>query len=145
MWILWNKSVCKYLHTLLNGKWECDLFLFMRIWGNNYSNMQCWLSSNHILIIIRSYDVPHVHESQSDGMDHQWFQKYYPYGYNKNDFSLRYITVIHIYSLVREYDHVDHTKRNLIVNENVNCSFSWGYVAKTTVICSIDKVLNASS
>ena len=36
--------------------------------------MQYWLSSNHVLIIIPSYDVCHVHESQSDGMDHQWFQ-----------------------------------------------------------------------
>ena len=55
------------------------------------------------------------------------------------------ISLLYIYSLAREYDHFDHTKRNLIVNENVTCSFSWGYVAKTTVICSIDKVLNASS
>ena len=36
--------------------------------------MQYWLSSNHVLIIIPSYDVHHVHESQSDGMDHQWSQ-----------------------------------------------------------------------
>ena len=101
MWILWNKPVCKYLDTLLNGKWECDLFLFMRIWCNNYSNMQYWLSSNRILIIIPSYDVHNVHESQSDGMDHQWFQKYYHYWYNKNDFSLHYITVIYIFFGVR--------------------------------------------
>ena len=74
MWILWNKSACKYLHTLLNDYWECDLFLFMRIWCSNYRNMQYWLSSNHVLIIIQSYDVYHVHESQSDCMDHQWFQ-----------------------------------------------------------------------
>ena len=36
--------------------------------------MHYWLSSNHVLIIILSYDVHHVHESQSDGMDHQWSQ-----------------------------------------------------------------------
>ena len=36
--------------------------------------MQYWLSSNHVLIIIQSYDVYHVHESQSDGIDQQWFQ-----------------------------------------------------------------------
>ena len=74
MWILWNKSDRKYLHTLLNDCWECDLFLFMRIWCSNYRNMQYWLSSNHVLIIIPSYDVYHVHQRQSDGMDHQWFQ-----------------------------------------------------------------------
>ena len=74
MWILWNKSGGKYLHTLLNGKWGCDLFLVMRIWCSKYRNMQYWLSSNHVLIIIPSYDVHHVHESQSDGMDHQWSQ-----------------------------------------------------------------------
>ena len=71
MWILWNKSACKYLHTLLNDWWECDLFHFMGILCSNYRNM---LSSSHILIIIPSYDVHHVHQSQSDGMDHQWFQ-----------------------------------------------------------------------
>ena len=71
MWILWNKSACKYLHTLLNDWWECDLFHFMGILCSNYRNM---LSSSHILIIIPSYDVYHVHQSQSDGMDHQWFQ-----------------------------------------------------------------------
>ena len=74
MWILWNQSVCKCLHTLLNGSWECDLFLFMWIWCSNYRNMQYWLSSNHVLIIIPSYDVHHVQESQSDCMGHQWFQ-----------------------------------------------------------------------
>ena len=46
----------------------------MRIWYSNYRNLQYWLSSNHVLIIIQSYDVHHVHESQSDGMDHQWFR-----------------------------------------------------------------------
>ena len=50
------------------------MFLLMRIWCSNYRNMQYWLSSYHVLIIIPSYDVHHVHESQSDGMDHQWFQ-----------------------------------------------------------------------
>ena len=74
MWILWNKSACKYLHTLLNDYWECDLFLFMRIWSSNYRNIQYWLSSNHVLIIFASYDIHHDQESQSDGMDHQWFQ-----------------------------------------------------------------------
>ena len=74
MWILWNKSVSKYLHTLLNDYWECDLFLFMEIWCSNYRNMQYSLSSNPVLIIIPSYDVHHDQESQSDGMDHQWFQ-----------------------------------------------------------------------
>ena len=34
------------------------------------------------------------------------------------------ISLLYIYSLAREYDHFDHTKRNLIVNENVTCSFS---------------------
>ena len=34
------------------------------------------------------------------------------------------ISLLHIYSLVPEHDHFDHTKRNLIVNENVTCSFS---------------------
>ena len=34
------------------------------------------------------------------------------------------ISLLYMYSLVREYDHFDHTKRNLIVNENVTCSFS---------------------
>ena len=34
------------------------------------------------------------------------------------------ISLLYIYSLVREYDHFDDTKRNLIVNENVTCSFS---------------------
>ena len=74
MWILWNKSVSKYLHSFPNGKWECDLFLFMRIWCCNYRIMHYWLSSNHVLTIILSYDVHHVHESQSDDMDHQWSQ-----------------------------------------------------------------------
>ena len=74
MLILWNKSGRKYLHSLLNGEWECDLFFFMRIWCSTYRSMQYWLSSNHVLIIIPSYDVHHVHESQSDGMGHQWFQ-----------------------------------------------------------------------
>ena len=36
--------------------------------------MQYWLGSNDVLIIILCYDVHHVHDSQSDGMDHQWFQ-----------------------------------------------------------------------
>ena len=34
------------------------------------------------------------------------------------------ISLLYIYSLAREYDFFDHTKRNLIVNENVTCSFS---------------------
>ena len=46
----------------------------MRIWCCNYRIMHYWLSSNHVLIIILSYDVHHVHESQSDDMDHQWSQ-----------------------------------------------------------------------
>ena len=50
------------------------MFLFMRMQCSNYRNMQYWLSSNHIFIINPSYDVHHVHESQLDGMDHQWFQ-----------------------------------------------------------------------
>ena len=33
----------------------------------------------------------------------------------------------------------------LNVNENVTCSFSWGYGAVTTVICSIDQGLITSS
>ena len=44
--------------------------------------------------------------------------KYYPYRFNKNDFSLYYITLYlllsfksMIYSLVRERDHFNHTKR----------------------------------
>ena len=86
MWILWKKSDCKYLHSLLNGEWECHLFFFMRIWCSNYSNMQYWLSSNHILIIIPSYDDHHVHESQS-------FKSL-------------------IYSLVQERNHFNHTKKN---------------------------------
>ena len=47
---------------------------FLKIWCSKYHNMQYWLSSNHVLIIIPSYDVHHVHESQSNGMDHQWSQ-----------------------------------------------------------------------
>ena len=79
MWILWNKSERKYLHTLLHDYWECDLFLFMRIWYSNYRNMQYWLSSNDVLIILPSYDVHHDQEFQNTilighGMDHQWFQ-----------------------------------------------------------------------
>ena len=35
--------------------------------------MQYWLSANHVFIIIPSYDIHHVHESQSDGMGHEWF------------------------------------------------------------------------
>ena len=50
------------------------MFLFMRIWCSNYRSMQYWLSSNDVLIIIPSYDVHHVQESQSDCMGHQWFQ-----------------------------------------------------------------------
>ena len=73
MRILWNKSARKYLHALLNDYWECDLFLFMGIWCSNYRNLQYWLTSNHFLIIL-SHDVYHVHQSQSDTMDHQWFQ-----------------------------------------------------------------------
>ena len=78
MWILWNKSACKYRHTLLNDWWECDLFHFVGILCSNYRNMQYWLSSNDVLIIIPSYDVPHVHDSHSDGMDHEWFQNTIP-------------------------------------------------------------------
>ena len=59
-------------YLMINENVTCSLS--MRIWCSNYSYMQYWLSSNHILIIIPSYDVHHVHESQSDGMDHQWFQ-----------------------------------------------------------------------
>ena len=60
------------LYLMINDNVTCSLS--MRIWCSNYSNMQYWLSSNHVLIMIPSYDVHHVHESQSDGMDHQWFQ-----------------------------------------------------------------------
>ena len=55
-------------------------------------NMQYWLSSNHILIINPSYNVHHVHESQSDGMDHQWFQ-------NTILFDITKMTFLHIISL----------------------------------------------
>ena len=48
----------------------------MRIWCSNYRNMQYWLSFNHVFIIIPSYNVHHVHQSQSDGMDHQWSQNF---------------------------------------------------------------------
>ena len=34
---------------------------------------------------------------------------------------------------------------SLMVNENVTCSFSWGYGTVTTVLCTIDKVLIMSS
>ena len=45
--------------------------------------------------------------------------KYHPYWYNKNDFSLPFTTLYLLfsfkcmrYSLVREHDHFNHTKRN---------------------------------
>ena len=60
------------LYLMVNENVTCSLS--MRIWCSNYIYMQYWLSSNHVLIMIPSYDVHHVHESQSDGMDHQWFQ-----------------------------------------------------------------------
>ena len=60
------------LYLMINDNVTCSLS--MRIWCSNYSNMHYWLSSNHVLIMIPSYDGHHVHESQSDGMDHQWFQ-----------------------------------------------------------------------
>ena len=59
-------------YLMINENVTCSLS--MRIWCSNYSYMQYWLISNQILIINPSYDVHHVHESQSDGMDHQWFQ-----------------------------------------------------------------------
>ena len=144
MWILWNKSDGKYLHTLLNGKWECDLFLLMRIWCNNYSNMQYWLSSNHILIIIPSYDVYHIHESQSDSMDHQWFQ---------NTILIDIIKMTFLYIISRNiyYYHLSpwnvlwcRNTTTLIIRKKpdflsyLTCYFSWGYGAVTTVICNID-------
>ena len=64
------------LYLMVNENVTCSLS--MRIWCSNYSNMQYWLSSNHVLIMIPSYDVHHVHESQSDGMDHQWLQNTIP-------------------------------------------------------------------
>ena len=69
-----------------------DLLLFMRIWCSNYRNMQYWFNSNHVLIIIPSYDVYHVHESQSDGMDHQWFQNTIVIDIIKIDFFLHNIS-----------------------------------------------------
>ena len=45
--------------------------------------------------------------------------EYHPYRYNKNDFSLHFTTLYLLfsfkcmrYSLVREHDHFNHTKRN---------------------------------
>ena len=59
-------------HNMVNESVTCSFS--MKIWCSNYRNMQYWLSSNHVVIIIPSYNVHHVHESQSDGMDHRWSQ-----------------------------------------------------------------------
>ena len=67
----------------------------MRIWCSNYRNMQYWLSSNHFLIIIPSYDVYYVHESQSDGINQQWFQNTILIDIIKIDFF--YIMPLNIY------------------------------------------------
>ena len=40
MWILWNESARKCLHTLLNCLWELVLLFFKRIWWDNYRYMQ---------------------------------------------------------------------------------------------------------
>ena len=121
------------------------MFFFMRIWCSNYRNMQYWLISNNIPIINPSYDIHRVHESQSDNRI-TGDLKYYPCRYNKNELSSHNITLYlllsfksMIYSLVRESDHFNHTKRAWfpflssifilykMVNENLACSFWWGY------------------
>ena len=124
-----NQNVSIYiLYLMVNENVTCSLS-----WGyGGVTTVVCSIS-----IIFPSYDIHHVHESQSDGMDHQWFQNTTLMDIIKMTF-LYIISLLYIYSLVREHDHFNHTKRNLIVNDNVTCSFSWGYVAVTIVICSID-------
>ena len=93
--------------------------LFMKIWCSNYHNMQYWFTFNHILIINPSYDVHHVHESQSDGMDHQWLQNTIPTDIIKMTFLYIISQILYlllsfksmIYSLVREHDYFNHSKK----------------------------------
>ena len=46
----------------------------MRLWCSNYRYMEYRYSSNNIPMTDQSYKVQHTHESQSEGMDRQWFQ-----------------------------------------------------------------------
>ena len=111
------------LSLMVNENVTCSLS-----WG--YGGVTTVVCSIDYLIIFPSYDIHHVHESQSDGMDHQWFQNTILMDIIKVTF-LYIISLLYIYSLVREHDHFNHTKRNLIVNDNVTCSFSRAYVAVT--------------
>ena len=125
-----SKLKWSWVNSMVNENVTCSLS-----WG--YGGVTTVACSIDYLIIFPSYDIHRVHESQSDGMDHQWFQNTTLMDIIKMTF-LYIISLLYIYSLVREHDHFNHTKRNLIVNDNVTCSFSWGYVAVTIVICSID-------
>ena len=88
----------------------------MRLWCSNYRYMEYQYSSNNILIIDQSYKVHHAHESQSEGMDHQWFQINIIIDKRKITFSLQYITYLllsyksSIYSLVCESDYFNNTE-----------------------------------
>ena len=55
------------LSLMVNENVTCSLS-----WG--YGGVTTVVCSIDYLIIFPSYDIHHVHESQSDGMDHQWFQ-----------------------------------------------------------------------
>ena len=101
MWILWNVSARKCLHTLLNCLWELGLLFFIRIWWNSYRYMQyrSSLKTSSLLIMINV----------------MWIDIMTLY---TNDFSLHYITLYlllsfksMIYSLVREHDYFNHSKR----------------------------------
>ena len=121
------------LSLMVNENVTCSLS-----WG--YGGVTTVVCSIDYLIIFPSYDIHHVHESQSDGMDHQWFQNTILIDIIKVTF-LYIISLLYIYSLVREHDHFNHTKRNLIVNDNVTCSFSRAYVA---VICNMQYWLSST-
>ena len=78
--------------------------------------MEYRYSSNNILIIDQSYKVHPAHESQSEGMDRQWFQIYIFIDIRKRSFLQNishYIYYHHLsplYSLVCKSDNFNNTK-----------------------------------
>ena len=85
----------------------------MRIWWSNYRSMQYRLPHNFSILWYSSCPWESIRWHGSPVIS-----KYYPYWFNKNDFSSYYITLYlllsfksMIYSLVREHGHFNQTKR----------------------------------
>ena len=137
MWILWNVSVCKCLHTLLNCLWELGLLFLIRIWWNSY----CYtvsIKSKDILIIYQSFKVITPMRAHQKRQIISHFKTILLL--IKEKWLLFTLSVLLSFEFCGTNQIVSVFILYLNVNENVTCSFLWEYGAVTIVYAVLIKV-----